>query len=773
MKAQVIFFLLIITIFANTLNAENAENAEHSDKIGYWKHLLNSQHVDATALVRNQIDSLVAIAKADVEIYSTALQGLMLLNDPKDSLFIEEIRNQIIEEFPSSDVAFDLASNEFYDRLYPVWNNDSLKVDVFVELLDKYNDNNWRRTIYHYYAYSLKNLSRNEELNRILTEFRHEFTDDYLPFYLSAIYLKTEVNIEQQLEFAETAFALSKTENYLDFYGEEQWALELRSAPIKTANILAEIYRDSGKSDSAIELLLDVVAHYSPGVEDETSLGRIYLQLAITYNKLDDKDNAINACIQALVCGDSRNIYTPRADSLLKEIADISQQEDILSFARRETDYNDVLFSDITDSIGLSDIHAGRVAWGDYDNDGFDDLLLNGSRLFHNSNGKAFNEVTDIMIPDNHKANGAIWADLNNDGWLDFISKDKEAVLINKGSYFEYSGQDIDNGISTEGLGIADFDNDGNMDFYLANYEDWNDGNSLPKADQLFLGSGDGYFDEIPDSIWITGKPCDPQAGRGVSIADFDEDGDQDIFVANYRLNQNFLWVNDGNASFRNEALHRGVAGVEVDGWWGHTIGAEWADFDNDGDLDLITCNLAHPRYLDFSNKTMLYVNSGAPDYLFTDIRASSGIRFEETNSDPAWGDFDCDGNLDLYITNVYEGRRSFLYMSNGDGTFRDVTYLSGTRHFNGWGSALSDFDNDGDLDILVAGGAIQLLRNDSKRVGKSKMVYPNEFDSPSPIGRIVKFKDGNRIITRFFQGGKGTTNQHSMRLHFGLADDM
>ena len=98
--------------------------------------------------------------------------------------------------------------------------------------------------------------------------------------------------------------------------------------------------------------------------------------------------------------------------------------------------------------------------------------------------------------------------------------------------------------------------------------------------------------------------------GRGVSPCDYDRDGDMDIFVSNYRLQENFLWENRRGEAV-NAALLRGVAGTETDGWWGHTIGSAWADWDNDGDWDLFSANLAHPRYITFSDRSMLYRNDG------------------------------------------------------------------------------------------------------------------------------------------------------------------
>jgi len=155
------------------------------------------------------------------------------------------------------------------------------------------------------------------------------------------------------------------------------------------------------------------------------------------------------------------------------------------------------------------------------------------------------------------------------------------------------------------------------------------------------------------------------------------------------------------------------MEGTYVEGWYGHTIGSEWGDFDNDGDLDLICANLAHPRYIKFSDMTQLFVNDLKKNR-FYDIRESAGITYDECHSDPSWGDVNGDGYLDLFITSIYPNRISYLYMNNGDKTFSDITYLAGVRTFNSWGAAFSDYDNDGDIDLLVCSDeGIHLFRND------------------------------------------------------------
>ncbi|TES91765.1 MAG: CRTAC1 family protein, partial [Candidatus Cloacimonadota bacterium] len=329
----------------------------------------------------------------------------------------------------------------------------------------------------------------------------------------------------------------------------------------------------------------------------------------------------------------------------------------------------------------------------------------------------------------------------------------------------------ISNDYSTEGAGWGDANGDGFLDLYLANYENWSEHSYYPDA--FYFCREGKIFDEVLNDVGMSPPFNEERAGRGVNWGDYDNDGDLDIYVSNYRLQENFLWQNNGNGIFTNVANLSEVAGDEVEGWWGHTIGSSWGDYDNDGDLDLITANLAHPRYIEFSNKTKLYENLGPPDWRFVDRRKDSGIKFEETHSDPAWADMDNDGDLDLYITSVYEGRKSFLYENLGNGTFKDITYLSGTRVYNGWGCAFSDFDNDGDLDLFVASGSgVHLFENKGNENNYLEVKLIGTRSNSSGIGARIKVNQGGKTQIREVQGGKGTTSQNSFVQFFGLGDD-
>lgn len=680
----------------------------------------------------------------------------------KETKSADSLKTEIIEKFPNSLLSFQFCQDEFYDKLYPIWNNDSLKVVVITKLLRKYPQNQWARTMYRYLAHSLFNLKKYEQLQQTLSEFRENFADDYKPWQLSAKYYVEMGKPVKALEFARKGYRLSKDYPVLSHYPPQQWNLERRAASVVAAETYAEALKENGNYEKIIEVLKTELQINKLGVNDEKTAAGLHYWVAAAYFKLGREQLALQHSITAAQLGDRGNIYAKKAEKLLQELTGFSEEE-LLQFARQKVGYNRVVFSNINKQVGLQNIKAKRVAWSDFNKDDFDDILVNGNRIFKNLAGKEFIEVTDSIFLEAPNSNGGLWADFNNDGWLDIISKDPEQIYVQEDGKFQLLAN-LDNKVSTEGVAVGDVNNDGWLDVYLANYESRKDGTIKYLSDQFYVNKNGEKFYEASERADLYSP--EPMAGRGVNMCDFDKDGDLDIYVSNYRLCENFLWENDGSGHFQNKAEKFGLAGNETDGWWGHTIGSQWADIDSDGDWDLLTCNLAHPRYIDFSNKTMLYENENLE---FRDIRAEAGIKFAETHSEPCWADFNNDGYLDLYITCVYPQRRSFLYLNNADGTFSDVTYLSGTRYFNGWGVASSDFDNDGDVDLLVAGNKLTLYENRTANDYnwiEFRIYGENHLDA---IGSKIILQHANDSQIRQIQGGKGTTNQNSLKQHFGF----
>jgi hypothetical protein len=496
---------------------------------------------------------------------------------------------------------------------------------------------------------------------------------------------------------------------------------------------------------------------------------------------------------------DSEKIYADTTDSLeRREKCDINSDHELWDLslacslggrfdpeenllAKREPEPG-ALFEDVTGEFGLGALRSGRVAAADYNGDGFVDLCFSG-RLFRNEGGTAFTEVTrEAGLT--KTGSGALFFDYDNDGALDILvtAKPHARLFRNLGSRGKHSFEDVTAaagldkiavGASPEGAAVTDIDNDGHLDFYLAAYE-----NPYPTGhpDVLARNNGDGTFTDVSESSGIRthGALC----GRGVTCSDFDGDGDQDIHVSNYRLLVNNFWRNDGGGSFTDIAPDTTLAGVSQRGAFGHTIGSVFGDIDNDGDFDLFCANLAHPRFImqGFSNLSMLYVRGTGDngEITFTDERRARGIRFQETHSDPAFADYDNDGDLDLFITAIYKGAPSIFCQNDGRGFFEPVTFRSRSVTFDGWGQAWCDIDNDGDVDHVVGSGSgVRLFRNLGNANKWLKVRLRGKDRNLFGVGcRVaVTTPDGRRQV-REMRVGRGTQSQDGYALHFGLGPE-
>jgi hypothetical protein len=328
---------------------------------------------------------------------------------------------------------------------------------------------------------------------------------------------------------------------------------------------------------------------------------------------------------------------------------------------------------------------------------------------------------------------------------------------------------------TTPSASWLDIDNDGWLDLYQANFGDF--GTADWAADRLWRNLGDGRFEDVSTSWGVSAEEGGGLASRGTAPADWDNDGDQDLFVSVYRLQRNLAFRNDGDGfvNVGRDSILQGQ-GTQADLWtvyYGHTIGSAWGDIDNDGDLDLFTGNLAHPRFLRFSNQSQLLVNqlSETGEATFEDRRDGSGLLYQETDSSPLFGDFDNDGWLDLFYTTVYAARPSYLYRNQGDGTFVMSSYQAGSWMYDGWGVAAADLDNDGDLDLYgrnhfvnergARGGSVEV-----RAVGRGA-----GGTNASGIGVRMTLTAGEQVLTREVASGVGVGSSLPLRQHFGLGE--
>ena len=266
------------------------------------------------------------------------------------------------------------------------------------------------------------------------------------------------------------------------------------------------------------------------------------------------------------------------------------------------------------------------------------------------------------------------------------------------------------------GGGFFDYDGDGDLDIYLVNgaTHPGSAHTGAPPTNALYRNDGEGRF---TDTTALAGVG-DTSFGMGMAAADYDNDGDLDLYVTNF--GDNVFYRNNGDGTFTDITEHAGVA---TGGW---STSAAFGDADGDGLLDLLVC-----RYVDFrldnhkfcgnlaenipaychpdvynAEPSVLYRNQG--DRTFADVTAEAGVTTpgEGKSLGVVWGDYDNDGDQDIYVAN--DSMRNFLFQNDGTGKFRDVTLLAGVGYSEdgqaqaGMGTDLGDYDGDGWLDIIV-----------------------------------------------------------------------
>ncbi len=355
-------------------------------------------------------------------------------------------------------------------------------------------------------------------------------------------------------------------------------------------------------------------------------------------------------------------------------------------------------------------------------------------------------------------------------------------IALNDGSgvfaILEGSGVEVVDHSTTAAFG--DGNGDGALDVYWGNWlEHYPDDPATP--DRYFEGMGDGRFVDAQEAAGLTMSR--DLSCYGVLWNDFDNDGWQDIFVGNYHLYDNQLWRNQGDGTFENVAGEVGVDHDDVPSDYsqypgGHTYGGDFGDIDNDGDMDMYMCNLAHPRTMPWSDPSMFVVNGGEPDFVFDNLKSEYGFIYDEGDVNATFADFDNDMDLDLAVASLYTNHYSRLYRNDGEAGFTDVTYQTGTAVHDSVSVVWADVDEDGDLDLLTAdrSGApyLHLFEN---RVGQDHHWLQLELvgvtSNRDALGARATLEAGGVSQIRDVRSSGGhSTNQTSRVVHFGLADN-
>jgi hypothetical protein len=468
-------------------------------------------------------------------------------------------------------------------------------------------------------------------------------------------------------------------------------------------------------------------------------------------------------------------------------------------------DTEQVTFTNITYDAGLQGVGGQFLAWGDYNNDGYQDLLVNGQRLFRN-NGPPNWDFTELTSQAGITGGSyGTWADWNNDGYLDFFTAGADSLWKNNGPpNWDFTDVTTQAGILREshstGSGWGDYDNDGDLDLFKIRGEDGSTGQYFPNS--FWRNNGNSTFTNVTVEAGVE-EYSNPKYSRGVAWADYNDDGWLDVYISNYRQLPNYLYENNGDGTFTDVASEKGVAdgppygeGGNLDPYnrAGHGVGSVWGDYDNDGYLDLWVTNLNHKDWRT-SDDSLLYHNDGPPDYYFTNMRGSSGIPVkpyvapnegDELFVGCAWGDYDNDGDLDLYLPQIYDidYAYSFLYSNNGDGTFTDVTLETGVRVWDTYAGCWCDYDNDGDLDLLTSGRDsggngdphfVHLFRNEGNSNNWLHLDIRGNGGVTNKAGIGVRVKISSENLDsqiKEVEGGMGPHGmQNSLILEFGLGE--
>ncbi len=468
----------------------------------------------------------------------------------------------------------------------------------------------------------------------------------------------------------------------------------------------------------------------------------------------------------------------------------------------------------------LLDSAGTGAAFLDYDRDGRLDLyVVNGWRLdgarvvergrnalYHGLPGGRFEDVTDRagVVGDGAWGAGVAVADYDADGRPDLFVTNfgSNALYRNRG---DGTFENVATRLGLEapgwntGAAFFDADGDGDLDLYVASYIDctlddvlraqptldWKGLEKVAAGPFGLTGAPDHFFRSEGGKRFVDATVAAGLEDRGlaygfaVRAADYDDDGDIDLYVAN-DSDPNYLYRNEGNGTFKEVGVWSGCA-LDANGAAQASMGIAVGDATGDSRLDIFVTNFSQ----DFST-----LFRGLGDGLFEDASEETGVG-PATYLPMSWGtafaDLDNDGDLDLVVANghiypqidrhpeiVGTFRQRPLLLENRDGRFVDVTTQAGPGFESkqaGRGLAVGDYDNDGDLDILITAldAPPILLRNDSPGGAWITVVCEIPGGEAIPIGATVTLTAGGRAQRRDIASGDSYMSSHDPRLHFGL----
>lgn len=402
----------------------------------------------------------------------------------------------------------------------------------------------------------------------------------------------------------------------------------------------------------------------------------------------------------------------------------------------------DGTYEDVTKKAGVGGPwYSMGVTVGDFNNDGYPDMYISNygpNTLLKNNGNGTFTDVTRRANVGGGKecSVGAAWLDYDNDSYLDLYV----------GNYLEF---------------------DPNYKYYYAP-----DGFPGPLAydsqkDVLYHNNGDGTFNDVTEIMGIT--DVDGRA-MGVAAADYDSDGFEDIFVANDHT-LNYLWHNEGGKKFVDHGTMSGTAFSQA-GEATISMSIDFADFNGDGLLDIFKSDDSY---------CSLYENMG--NGIFSDKGVSSGISMAAAQFvgwSSSFADYDNDGDVDIFKTNgalkhLY-GQEDQMFNNDGTGKFMDVSLELGkyfSQEYVGRGACLGDYDNDGDLDIFIVNlndHSIFLRNNKGNQNNWLTLKLTGTSSNRDGIGARIKLSAGGKTQIAQKKSTTGYLSQNDPRIHFGLS---
>jgi len=486
-----------------------------------------------------------------------------------------------------------------------------------------------------------------------------------------------------------------------------------------------------------------------------------------------------------------------------------------------------VVLHDVTKESGISFVHtdgssgqryivesvSAGLALFDFDRDGDVDIyFLNGAplkgtrvdvaprnRLYRNNGQWTFTDVTERAgVGNTGYGLGVATGDYDNDGDLDlYVNNYGPNCLYRNNSNGTFTDVTIQAGVANGhqvGAATHFLDMDGNLDLFVANYLGFTYENHLmrytkgipryagptdfpPTTNTLYRNNGNGTFTDVSRSA---GLAHHKGWGVGGVCADYDGDGDTDIYLAN-DVYANFLFENDGTGQFTERGLLAGLA-YDLHGDDQGSMGIDCADYDNDGRLDFYQTSYAR-------ESTTLYRNFDGD--IFEDVTTVTGAG-AGTYAYVTWGtgmiDFDNDGDRDIFVATghlqdnieLYDNTTTTrtpnqLLMNNGKGKFKNVSAQSGNGMLvkqRSRGAGFDDLDNDGDVDVVIlnARQGPTLLRNDSNTGNHWIQIrLRGTKANRDGVGGRVSVMAGDLTQTDEVHSGRGYQSHYGMRLHFGL----